>query len=106
MGPGRPRSADGAALVAPLELRLDSQWSRPREADRQSHRRNREYRDADRAQPLSGWLDWIRLRRRDCAARVGELDLSPVTLETFGGLETEGRFGGFVLPKALERGGF
>src|SRR2546426_8453107 len=68
MGPSRPRDADGAALVAPLELRLDSERSRTREADRQGDGRNREYRDADRALALSRWLDRIRLDRRDGAA--------------------------------------
>src|SRR5207248_11735080 len=70
MGPSRPRDADGAALVAPLELRLDSERSRTREADRQGDGRNREYRDADRALALSRRLDRIRLHRRDRAARI------------------------------------
>src|SRR5437667_3637435 len=70
MGYGDARGAAGPALVAPLELRLDSERSRPCEADRQSDRRNREYRDADRALALSGRLDRIRLHRRDRAARI------------------------------------
>jgi len=40
-----PRSPGGPALVAPLELRLDAERHRSREAHRPRDRRNREYRD-------------------------------------------------------------